>query len=136
MRDDFGIDIPVDNVPIPSLGSVYPVGTALHGQETVQIKAMTAREEDILTSRALIRKGTVITELLRSCLVDKNIKPDQKCYPVIEMRSMTAIRVTGYGTEYVVEVECPNCDEKSKQDFDLANLPIKRLEIVNRRNQV
>jgi hypothetical protein len=34
---------------------------------------MTAREEDILTSRALIKKGTVITNLLQSCVVDKRV---------------------------------------------------------------
>ena len=42
-------------------------------RETVEIRSMTAREEDILTSRALIKKGTVITELIKSCLIDKKI---------------------------------------------------------------
>ena len=42
----------------------------------VEIKYMTAREEDILTSRALIKKGTVLSELVRSCLIDKSIDPE------------------------------------------------------------
>ena len=90
---------------------------------------MTAKDEDILTSRTLSKKGTVITELLRSCIVDKRIDPD-------DMLSgdrnavMTAIRVTGYGGEYSVEVDCPACGERSKQSFDLAALPIKRLNIA------
>jgi hypothetical protein len=127
MKDDFGFEIPVEAVPLPSRGVVYPVDSPLHGQETVDIRAMTAREEDILTSRALIKKGTVITELLQSCIVDKSIN-------VNEMISgdrnaiMTALRVTGYGPEYRVEVDCPACTERSKQDFNLTDLPIKRLQ--------
>ena len=128
MREDFGIEIPVENVPLPSRGVVYSVDGPLHGQETIEVKAMTAREEDILTSRALIKKGTVITELLRSCIINKNIRSDAMLSGD-RNAIMTAIRITGYGSDYTVEVECPNCDEKSKQTFDLTGLPIKRLGI-------
>ena len=128
MKDDFGFEVPVENVPLPSLGLIYEEGSPLHGQETVQIKAMTAREEDILTSKALIRKGTVITELIKSCLINKNIDVHDM---LIGDRNalMTAIRVTGYGTDYPIEVDCPACGERSKQDFNLGELPIKRLSI-------
>ena len=128
MREDFGIEIPVESVPLPSRGVVYPVNGPLYGQETIEVKAMTAREEDILTSRALIKKGTVITELLRSCLINKDIRSDAMLSGD-RNAVMTAIRITGYGSGYEVEVECPNCDEKSKQSFDLTELPIKRLEL-------
>ena len=102
MKDDFGFEIPVENVPLPSRGVAYAPESPLYGQETIQIRAMTAREEDILTSRALIKKGTVISHLLRSCMIDKRIDPD-------EMLSgdrnavMVALRVTGYGADYNVE---------------------------------
>jgi len=128
MKDDFGFEIPVESVPLPSSGLVYSSDSPLHLQETVDIKAMTAKEEDILTSRALIKKGTVITTLLNSCLVDKNIS-------VQEMLSgdrnaiMVALRITGYGAEYTAEVDCPACGFKSKQEFDLSEMPIKRLEL-------
>ena len=75
MVDDFGLDIAVESVPIPSAGKAYPPEHPLHNKETVDIRAMTAHEEDILTSRALIKKGVVITELLRSCFLDKRIWP-------------------------------------------------------------
>ena len=76
MRDEFGLEIPVENVPLPSRGVIYPPEHPLHLVETVQIRAMTAREEDILTSKALIKKGTVITELIKSCLIDKSVNPN------------------------------------------------------------
>ncbi len=128
MKDDFGFEIPVESIPLPSRGAVYPPESPLHGKETVEVRAMTAREEDILTSRALIKKGTVITELIKSCLVDKRID-------VPSMLSgdrnalMVALRVTGYGADYNVEVECPACQSKSKQVFNLSELQIKPLEI-------
>ena len=128
MEQDFGISIPVESVPLPSMGIVYEAESPLYGQELVDVKAMTAREEDILTSRALIKKGTVITELIRSCMVDKSVNPDD-LLSGDRNALMIAIRVTGYGSEYSVEVECPACDEKSKQDFQLADLAIKRLGI-------
>ena len=128
MKDDFGFEIPVETIPLPSKGLVYPANSALHMKETVEIRAMTAREEDILTSRALIKKGTVITELIKSCLIDKDID-------VHEMISgdrnavMTALRITGYGSDYNAEVDCPACGERSKQEFNLSELPIKRLDL-------
>jgi hypothetical protein len=128
MADDFGYEVPVETVPLPSGGTIYNADSGLHGKETVDIRAMTAREEDILTSRALIKKGTVITHLIQSCLIDKSIDVNEM---IIGDRNavMTALRVTGYGSEYTVEVGCPLCGEQSKQEFQLTDLPIKRLEI-------
>lgn len=128
MKDDFNFEVPVETVPIPSLGTVYSSESPLFRKETIDIKAMTAKEEDILTSRALIKKGTVITHLLKSCMMDKRIDPDEMLTGD-RNAIMTAVRITGYGSEYKVEVDCPACGEKSKQSFDLTELPIKRLSI-------
>lgn len=128
VKVDFGLDVPTEIVPLPSTGKVYPQESSLYGTETVEIKSMTAKEEDILTSKALLKKGTVITELIKSCMVDKSVN-------VLDLLTgdrnalMVAIRITGYGPEYSVEMECPECGVKSPHDFNLAELPIKRLEI-------
>lgn len=128
MRDDFGFEVPLESVPLPSNGVVYPSDSALHMRETVEIRSMTAREEDILTSRALIKKGTVITELIKSCLIDKKIYvPDMLAGD--RNAIMVALRITGYGAEYVVEADCPKCNVRSKQEFNLGDMPIKRLQI-------
>ncbi len=128
MKDDFGLDIPAQVVPLPSGGVIYPVETNMHGKSEVTIKAMTAREEDILTSRALIKKGVVISELLKSAILDDGFDPEVMLSGD-RNAIMTALRVTGYGTSYHVEVDCPACSARSKQNFDLSKLPIKRLEI-------
>jgi len=126
LKDEFGLEIPVENIPIPSKGVIYPPDHPLHMQETIQIRSMTAREEDILTSKALIKKGTVITELIRSCLIDKRIDPNDM---ILGDRNavMVALRITGYGSDYAIEVGCPACGERSKQSFNLSELPIKGL---------
>ncbi len=127
LKDDFNLEIPVETVPLPSRGVVYPEDHPLFGKETLEIKAMTAREEDILTNRVYIKKKTVISELLRSSFIDKSVDPDTL---IAGDRNaiMVALRVTGYGADYSVEVDCPACGERSKQEFDLSTLPIKRLE--------
>ena len=122
------LDVPSETVPLPSLGLLYPVGHPLHACDTVDIRSMTTREEDILTSRALIKKGTVINELIKSCLIDKRIDPldlvagDRNAL-------MVAIRITGYGIEYEAKSECSACEAEVDRAFDLAQLPIKSLEI-------
>lgn len=128
VKADFGLDIPHELVPLPSNGKVYSLESSLYGQDAIEIRAMTAREEDILTSQALLKKGTVISELIKSCLVDRSVNS-------LDLLSgdrnalMVAIRVTGYGPEYKAEIECSECGVKTPRDFDLASLSIKRLEI-------
>lgn len=128
VKAEFGLDIPVEIVPLPSGGKAYPPTHPLHGKDTVEIRAMTAREEDILTSKALLKKGTVITELIKSCLVDRAVNP-------VDLMSgdrnalMVAIRITGYGAEYDAEIQCSECETKSPQQFNLGELPIHRLDI-------
>jgi rubredoxin len=43
---------------------------------------------------------------------------------------MVAIRITGYGSDYDAEVECPECGTKAPHKFELTMLPLKRLEIA------
>ena len=128
MKDEFGWEIPVETVPVPSEGMVYPAGSPLHGRKTLQIKAMTAREEDILSSAALIKEGTVITHLLESCLIDKEVNVRDM---LLGDRNalMVSVRITGYGSHYDAEASCPACSTRSSQTFDLSDLEIKSIDI-------
>lgn len=128
VKEKFGWEVPIESVPIPSKGLVYPPGSPLHNKEFINIKSMTAREEDILMSAALIKQGKVISHLLSSCIVDKNIDPDDMLAGD-RNAVMVAIRITGYGADYTVTTSCPNCTLRSKQTYNLADLGLKRLEI-------
>jgi len=125
---ELGIEIPDELVPLPSTGKTYPVDSVLHGAECVEIKRMTATEEDILTSRALIKNGTVISRLIKSCMTDKTV--DTRELLLGDRNAiMVAIRVTGYGARYDVTIDCPKCNTPIEKTIDLSQLPIKQLTI-------
>ena len=128
MQEDFSWEVPVEAVPVPSEGKVYPANSPLHLCKVLEIKAMTAHEEDILTSRALIQQGSVIKNLIESCLLNKNIDVNEMLLGD-KNAVMVAIRVTGYGADYAASVTCPSCSKSSSQNFNLSELEIKRLEI-------
>lgn len=126
VQDVFGWTVPVELVPLPSSGLIYSQENPLHNCETLQIKAMTAQEEDILLSRALIKEGTAITHLIKSCLIDKTI--DVRDLLLGDRNSLLiAVRITGYGADYEASVTCPSCNRSNTNIFDLSGLEIKRL---------
>ena len=66
---------PTETVDLPSKGFVYPKEHPLSSGK-VEIKYMTAKEEDILTNQSYIQKGTVLDKLLESVIVSKDVKID------------------------------------------------------------
>lgn len=89
---------PTEMVDLPSRGYFYFDGHPLSSGK-VEIKYMTAKEEDILTSQNLIQQGTVIDKLLESLIVDKSIKIDDLLIGD-KNAIMVAARILGYGKEY------------------------------------
>jgi len=128
MKDEFGWEIPYESVPLPSKGTVYSPDSILYKKDTIKIKSMTAREEDILTSPALLKEGTVMTHLLKSCIVEGGFDVDDL---IIGDRNaiLTSIRITGYGTGYTVIPKCSSCGHANELTVDLSALKIKRLKI-------
>ncbi len=128
LKEEFGWEIPVETVPIPSRGILYSPDSRLYKKETLKIKAMTAREEDILTSNALIKEGTAVDHLITSCVLEEGINAldlvlgDKNAL-------MVSIRITGYGKDYRIKPTCENCGKISDINFDLSELGIKRLKI-------
>lgn len=120
--------IPVESVPLPSKGKIYPTTTNLANAETLDIRCMTAREEDLLTSRALLKNGMVIPRLIEACLIDTSISVGDMI-GADRNAILTAIRITGYGSEYSVRVRCPACSEEFDNEFSLIGLPIKQLGV-------
>lgn len=128
VSEQVGFDVPVDTVKLPSKGLLYGPEHPLCGQAVVDIKCMTAKEEDLLTSRALIKNGTVFSKLIQSCLLNKSVDPESL---LVGDRNalLVQIRVTGYGAEYAVRISCPECGEEFDNEFNLSRLPIKDLSV-------
>ena len=115
--------VPTEHVELPSQGRYYPENHPLFNQETVEIKFMTAKEEDILTSPSLVKKGLAIERLLKSIMVEKNIDPGSL---LIGDRNaiQVASRVTGYGSDYAIKGTCPSCGTTKDWTVDLEGLDV------------
>lgn len=111
---------PTEVISLPSKGLVYPEGSPLSDGK-IEMKYMTAREEDILTSQNLIKQGVVIDKLMQSMIVSPVNYNDL----VIGDKNaiMVAARILGYGKEYPIEITCPKCSHKNKTVVDLTTLP-------------
>ena len=110
---------PAEVVDLPSKGLLYPKDNPLSSGH-VEMKYMTAKEEDILTSQNLIQKGVAIDKLLQSLIlsdIDYN-----ELYIGDKNAIMIAARVLGYGADYEVGITCPFCGEKSDVHVDLLKL--------------
>lgn len=121
--------VPTEHVILPSGGKFYPEHHPLHGKDSIEIKQMTAKEEDILTSKNLLKKGVALDKLIQSLVVDKSINTDTL---TIEDRNAIIIsaRISAYGSEYITTVSCPECQQKAKFAFDL-NEKIEKQEESN-----
>jgi hypothetical protein len=97
------VKFPTEVVDLPSKGLLYPEGSPLSSGK-IEIKYMTAREEDILTSANLIKKGIVVEKLLESLIVDKSIKVDDLLIGD-KNAVLIASRILAYDKEYEVEID-------------------------------
>jgi len=109
---------PTDFVELPSKGKGYPAGHPLCDQEMIEIKHMTAKEEDILSSRTLLKNGKALDRLISSVICNKAI--DANSLLVCDRNAIIiSARSNGYGTEYNTKVTCPHCGAINKRTFDL-----------------
>jgi|TARA_R110000824_G_scaffold1546_2_gene7677 hypothetical protein len=116
---------PTEMVDLPSGGKLYPEEHPLRDGK-IEIKYMTAKEEDILTSQNLIKKGVVIDRLLDSLIVSKGVITDD-LFVGDKNAVMIASRILAYGGDYTVEVTDPNTGESKQNTFDLTQCQFKEL---------
>ena len=90
-------NLPTETIELPSKGLLYPEGHPL-SNGTIEIKYMTAKEEDILTNQNYISNGTVLDKLLKSLIVTKFNYEELLIGD--KNAIMIAARVLGYGAEY------------------------------------
>lgn len=120
---------PTEFVDLPSKGKFYPEGHPLYGKDTLEIKFMTAKEEDILTSKSLLKKGVAIDRMLQNLIVDKAVRLEH-LLSGDKSAILLAARISGYGPEYSIQIACPSCEEKSRFTFDLSSLDHKDISDV------
>ena len=99
----------------------------LTSPSSIEIKSMTAKEEDILANPTFIKNGSVFNKLLNSILLTKVNSGEM----LVGDRDWILLntRIDAYGSEYEIEIECPGCGEKSQVTYDLGTTQRKNLEI-------
>lgn len=127
-------EFPTEVIELPSKGLIYPEGHPL-SKGQVEIKYMTAKEEDILASQNLIRKGVVLDKLFESIVVDKDVNIGD-IFIGDKNAILLATRILGYGADYKVEVTDPFSGEPQKVTIDLSKVQTKEIdeELLNREN--
>jgi hypothetical protein len=114
---DSKYDGPTEIIDLPSKGYFYPEGHPLSDGK-IEIKYMTAKEEDILSSATLIKQGVVIDRLLQSLIVTK-VKYDELL--MIDKNAIfIAARVLAYGADYPAEITCPACGSTQTDHIDIS----------------
>jgi len=121
-NDEF--KVPTERVELPSKGLFYP-----NRKSSVEIKYMTAEEDNILYSSDLIKSGKVLDVLLESVIKDKDLRPDDmlsgdRNFVLIEVRR------TGLGDEYKPgNIRCESCNQDFYPTVDLSKLKSRPLEL-------
>ena len=114
---------PTELVDLPSKGKYYPEGHPLCGQEAIEIKFMTAKDEDILTSPSLLKKGLAVDRFLQNVIVSKRINIGS-LLSGDKNAVLVSSRINGFGPEYKTKVTCPACMKVSENVFDLSEVEI------------
>jgi hypothetical protein len=116
---------PTEQIDLPSKGLLYPESSPL-SKGFVEMKYMTAKEEDILSNANFIRQGIVIDKLLQSMIItpiDYNelLNGDKNAI-------LVAARILGYGKDYEFIYPNPSTGIEEKATIDLSLIDTKPLD--------
>jgi hypothetical protein len=123
---DTNFEFPTEVIDLPSKGLIYPEGHPLK-KGNIEIKYMTAREEDILASQNLIKKGIVLDKLFESIVVEPGVNIND-IFIGDKNAILLATRVLGYGADYKVEITDPFTLELQKITIDLSQVRTKDVD--------
>jgi hypothetical protein len=121
--------LPTETIELPSKGLLYPEDSEL-AKGILEMKYMTAREEDILTNQSYIKNGTVLDKLMKSLIVTKINYEDLLIGD--KNAIMIAARILGYGAEYAFDYAG---DEQIVDLSSLENKPLKEELFTSRVNE-
>jgi hypothetical protein len=128
-------DFPTEIISLPSKGLVYPENNPLSSGE-VTIKMMTAKEEDILSNTALIKKGMQLDKLLESIVVEPGV--DINDLTIGDKNAiLVSTRILAFGPQYDVKLTDPFDGEEVETAIDLSQIKIKEIDesVLNRKNE-
>jgi hypothetical protein len=124
--EEYRIDptIAYDVVELPSRGIHYP-----NNKKSVRVAYLTAADENILSAPNLIQSNTLVTEIVKRKVIDKDINTADLVDEDIQA-ILIFLRNTAFGSEYEVTLVDPKTDETFVAKCDLGSLNFKPFELV------
>lgn len=117
--------IPKEIITLPSRGVLYSQDSILHSGQ-LQMRYPTAKDQDILSSSSLIRKGVMIDQFIKSLIVNTKINYNQ-LLTFDRDKLLFASRILAYTNIYEAIITCPSCQHKNNTKIDLQSLQQKVL---------
>ena len=124
--EEFKIDptIGYDVIELPSRGIHYS-----NKRKTLRVAYLTASDENILSSPSFLSTNTVISELLKRKILDKDFPIDE----VVEedrQAILIFLRNTAFGTEYSITTTDPKTNLDFTTNVDLESLKLKDFNLT------
>lgn len=126
-RPSISFEYPTELVQLPSGGLTY--NGSMSGLSSVQLRQMTSKDENILMNKALIKNGTVITELLKSVIVDSERIDFGQLLSGDRQALFLACRIMSYDGAYRPKIQCPTCQHPQVHEVDLGKVEVKPLDL-------
>jgi hypothetical protein len=117
---------PTETIDLPSKGLLYPEGSPL-AEGKIEMKYMTAREEDILSNTNYLKQGIWLDKLLQSMIISK-INYDDLLLGDKDAIILAA-RILGYGKDYSFKYTFPSSDTEEIVNVDLSSLKEKEFDV-------
>ncbi len=119
----FGLSfvVPTEMVKLPSKGNFYEEGNPLRGVTEIEVKSMTAAEEDILINDSYVQQGTVFDRLIDSIVMTAGVT-SQDMMDCDKIAVLMSARKTGYGDLVTFDVACGNCSTQYPMEVSLTQM--------------
>ena len=119
--------IPTEVISLPSAGKIYPESHPLRSGQ-LEMRYMTAYDEDVLTNLSYIREGIVLDKLIESLIITPGIDADTIAQADKDALIIQA-RILSYGPEYPVQVTDPETGKTYERTADLTKLTFLPFEL-------
>ena len=123
----FDFVTPTEFVDLPTKGKFYSENHPLHNVDTIEIRHMTAKETDILSSQSLLKKGLAIDRMVENVIVEPDIKV-KDLFIGDKNAIIVACRVNGFGPAYETKITCGSCGANNEEIFDLGEVEVKNVD--------
>jgi len=118
--------LPADIVKLPSAGKIYPNDNLL-SKGSVEMRHMTAYDEDILTNASYINEGIVLDKLLDALILDD---VDINNITIFDKEALLVnARISAYGSEYPIIVTDPKTNKQINSVVELSKLTFQSTEL-------